>query len=87
MTKKEILVGYVNSPCPGLTGYAYQATTWCEDCGQRIARDIVRTWEKRGRLSEITHHDLCDTDQFPVPITYEPTDFCDQCGPMDTNAE
>ena len=81
MTKREILDGYVNASCPGLTGYAYQATTWCEECGRSIARRIVRGWAKLpGKLDTITHDDLCDTNQFPVPITFEPTDYCDNCG-------
>ena len=80
MTLADILDGYVNAHCPGITGYAYQATTWCIDCGRVIARRLVREWTKSGRLADITHDDLCDTDTFPVPIVFEPTDYCDQCG-------
>lgn len=83
MTKREILSGYVNARVPGLTGYAYQATTWCPDCGVAIARRVVRDWERNGRLVDITHANLCDTAQFPVPITFEPTDYCDACGALD----
>lgn len=84
MTKQEILGGYVNAHCPGLTGYAYQATTWCPDCGQAIARCRVREWARLpGKLDTITHDDLCDTDQFPVPIVFEPTDYCDNCGAIE----
>ena len=82
MTKHEILDGYVDAHVPGITGYAYQATTWCVDCGLVIARRIVRGWAKSGKLADIGHEDLCDTDMFPVPIVFEATDYCDQCGGM-----
>jgi hypothetical protein len=82
MTREEIRRGYIDARCPGITGYAYQATTWCVDCGRAIARRLVRDWERSGKLGEITHLDLGNTEQFPVPIVFEPTDYCDQCGSL-----
>lgn len=80
MTAREIIDGYIDVQCPGITGYAYQATTWCVPCGKKIARARVREWRALGRLDAITHEDLCDSEQFPCPIVFEPTDYCDQCG-------
>jgi hypothetical protein len=80
MTRAEILSGYVDCHCPGITGYAYQATTWCVPCGKTIARRLVREWQKAGTLAAIDHYELNDTEKFPCPIVFEPTDYCDHCG-------
>lgn len=81
MTRQEILDGYVEAHYPGLRGYAYQGTTWCEDCGRIIGRRLVREMT-REQLKSITHDDLCDTAQFPMP-TREPIDYCDHCGAIE----
>ena len=80
MTKTEALEGYVDAYIPRHTGYAYNAATWCIDCGEAIARRLIREWARSGKLATITHDDLCDTNQFPVPIVFEPVDYCDECG-------
>ena len=80
MTRTEILKGYIEAEVPGLTGYAYQATTWCASHGRRIAKQIVRYWDVAGLLPQITHDDLCNTDRFPVPMRFEACDYCDRCG-------
>jgi len=82
MTRKEILERYVDTHVPGHTGYAYQAATWCIDCGQIIARRIVRKLT-REQLKAVDHNWLSDTENFPFPISFEPCDYCDHCGAIE----
>jgi hypothetical protein len=50
-------------------------------------RDLVAEWEKSGKLASITHDDLCDTEQFPMPIVFEECDYCDECGNLNEDDE
>jgi len=76
LTYDEIMAGYVDAATPGLVGYAYNADTWCKEDGQWIARRLAKKL-----AGKVTHDDLCDPDQFPVPF-YESAGggCCAHCG-------
>jgi hypothetical protein len=70
MTKGEMLMGG-----PGLDGYAYQADTYCVDCGREIIRNLD--------LSTIPEYLHVDTDHVPQPIFFGESDYathCAECG-------
>lgn len=71
MTKREALLGG-----PGLDGYAFQADTYCVECGRAIIHAL--------NLETIPTHLHGDTDHVPQPIFFgEDTDgetHCAECG-------
>jgi len=62
---------------PGLDGYAYNADTYCIECGKQIIVDLVTAWEK------LPDEIPVDTDEFPQPIFFGESDieqYCADCG-------
>lgn len=66
MTKREAIMGG-----PGLSGYAYQADTWCVGCGRAIIQAI--------NLKSIPTHLHGDTDHVPQPIFFGESDIAEHC--------
>lgn len=64
---------------PGLNGYAYNADTYCEDCGEKIAREIAgKVAHKLTSTDDILFR---DSETCPQPIFFgESPDGEQNCG-------
>jgi hypothetical protein len=63
---------------PGLDGYAYQATVYCEECAEEIIRRVFA--ERGGRMDGL---DFQDSEKLPQPIFFGESgcaEHCDDCG-------
>lgn len=63
---------------PGLDGYAFQADTFCIDCGREILRQLGADRDGRG-WEELEFH---DSAVLPQPIFFEPVDYCGACASL-----
>ena len=59
---------------PGLDGYAFRADVYCEDCGEKMAREVF----KGGRRVDWTT--FCDSEEVPQPIFFGESDSAEHCG-------
>lgn len=66
---------------PGLDGYAYNAATFCEDCGEKIVREIAG--KVAHKIADTSDPSFSDSEQVPQPIFFGESDtaqHCDDCG-------
>ncbi len=85
MTKKEAFQELTLSG-PGLDGYAFQADTWCVECGREIIQDRLDQLQGEGMVDFSPVLGDCiyrDTDTMPQPIFFGESDssqYCGSCG-------
>ena len=63
---------------PGLDGYAYQADTYCPQCGMELCWRLAEA----GELAEPDSPEFSDSDHQPQPIFFGESDhptFCALC--------
>jgi len=77
----EALVYQATLGGPGLDGYAYNADTYCIDCGLAITRDILYSGESGIKSTSDTA--FRDSEVIPCPIFFGESDravYCSHCG-------